>query len=146
MIRRPPRSTLFPYTTLFRSGHDGLAVFDGDLSILASGRSGFRCALRTAPQPDQPLVEGVMIGCRGPASRNQSGSHDVLVPCERATDDLDSRPRLAVGKCACVLNAHARNLVIDARAVIGDLARLPLHLDRTRASINYQISGMRVQH
>src|SRR3712207_7806511 len=25
MIRRPPRSTLFPYTTLFRSG-DGLAV------------------------------------------------------------------------------------------------------------------------
>src|SRR6266496_3290506 len=24
MIRRPPRSTLFPYTTLFRSGHDVL--------------------------------------------------------------------------------------------------------------------------
>ena len=24
MIRRPPRSTLFPYTTLFRSGQDGL--------------------------------------------------------------------------------------------------------------------------
>src|SRR2546426_9271687 len=26
MIRRPPRSTLFPYTTLFRSRHDGLEV------------------------------------------------------------------------------------------------------------------------
>src|SRR3989441_12727304 len=25
MIRRPPRSTLFPYTTLFRSEHQGLA-------------------------------------------------------------------------------------------------------------------------
>src|SRR5688572_31882384 len=25
MIRRPPRSTLFPYTTLFRSGIDALA-------------------------------------------------------------------------------------------------------------------------
>src|SRR5260221_3484443 len=25
MIRRPPRSTLFPYTTLFRSGFDGPA-------------------------------------------------------------------------------------------------------------------------
>src|SRR3712207_7276274 len=24
MMRRPPRSTLFPYTTLFRSGADGL--------------------------------------------------------------------------------------------------------------------------
>src|SRR5258708_32027763 len=26
MIRRPPRSTLFPYTTLFRSHHGGHAV------------------------------------------------------------------------------------------------------------------------
>src|SRR3989454_4882414 len=26
MIRRPPRSTLFPYTTLFRSNGDGVAV------------------------------------------------------------------------------------------------------------------------
>src|SRR3712207_8723214 len=28
MIRRPPRSTLFPYTTLFRSLEDGLARAD----------------------------------------------------------------------------------------------------------------------
>src|SRR3712207_8927106 len=26
MIRRPPRSTLFPYTTLFRSGRSGAAL------------------------------------------------------------------------------------------------------------------------
>src|ERR1039457_4861872 len=32
MIRRPPRSTLFPYTTLFRSGgvSEGLQVAGGD--------------------------------------------------------------------------------------------------------------------
>src|SRR2546426_9094125 len=29
MIRRPPRSTLFPYTTLFRSLHFFIAVPDG---------------------------------------------------------------------------------------------------------------------
>src|SRR2546422_8899469 len=29
MIRRPPRSTLFPYTTLFRSGRDGEAEGPG---------------------------------------------------------------------------------------------------------------------
>src|SRR5688572_31310198 len=29
MIRRPPRSTLFPYTTLFRSYQDGIEI-DGD--------------------------------------------------------------------------------------------------------------------
>src|SRR5256885_9834570 len=29
MIRRPPRSTLFPYTTLFRSQHDNVAEVRG---------------------------------------------------------------------------------------------------------------------
>src|SRR5690348_17366963 len=29
MLRRPPRSTLFPYTTLFRSGSDATAAVHG---------------------------------------------------------------------------------------------------------------------
>src|SRR2546422_6117634 len=33
MIRRPPRSTLFPYTTLFRS-RDGLAVADRQRGVV----------------------------------------------------------------------------------------------------------------
>src|SRR2546422_4868000 len=37
MIRRPPRSTLFPYTTLFRSSHSALA--DSRKGLL--GRLGF---------------------------------------------------------------------------------------------------------
>src|SRR3712207_7422888 len=32
MIRRPPRSTLFPYTTLFRSGGVGTDLRRGELS------------------------------------------------------------------------------------------------------------------
>src|SRR3712207_8289002 len=31
MIRRPPRSTLFPYTTLFRSADDAVVADDGEL-------------------------------------------------------------------------------------------------------------------
>src|SRR2546421_1321860 len=36
MIRRPPRSTLFPYTTLFRSGSDGAVgvVADEDVPVV----------------------------------------------------------------------------------------------------------------
>src|SRR2546427_7218431 len=34
MIRRPPRSTLFPYTTLFRSTIGSGIVFDTDTGIL----------------------------------------------------------------------------------------------------------------
>src|SRR2546430_11497680 len=53
MIRRPPRSTLFPYTTLFRSDHGrvGDAVHDGVEGVFVVGRGGefreeFRRALR----------------------------------------------------------------------------------------------------
>src|SRR5256886_10352447 len=35
MIRRPPRSTLFPYTTLFRSEHGFADTEHGDLAMLA---------------------------------------------------------------------------------------------------------------
>src|SRR3712207_7338435 len=40
MIRRPPRSTLFPYTTLFRSAHEvpqALRAQDGDLEVAVAG-------------------------------------------------------------------------------------------------------------
>src|SRR2546429_6535600 len=33
MIRRPPRSTLFPYTTLFRSGHETVRCAVEDLQV-----------------------------------------------------------------------------------------------------------------
>src|SRR3712207_7010688 len=36
MIRRPPRSTLFPYTTLFRSPIQGLLLLARNFSILTS--------------------------------------------------------------------------------------------------------------
>src|SRR3712207_8649170 len=37
MIRRPPRSTLFPYTTLFRSGADGVDRLAADSLHRAAG-------------------------------------------------------------------------------------------------------------
>src|SRR3712207_8996311 len=37
MIRRPPRSTLFPYTTLFRSRHGNLHRDDGPAVLHANG-------------------------------------------------------------------------------------------------------------
>src|SRR3712207_7461443 len=38
MIRRPPRSTLFPYTTLFRSGTDGaFHILATDLRVWGRG-------------------------------------------------------------------------------------------------------------
>src|SRR5690606_39517055 len=35
MIRRPPRSTLFPYTTLFRSNHRKLLTVDSHVAFVS---------------------------------------------------------------------------------------------------------------
>src|SRR5947209_19326427 len=39
MIRRPPRSTLFPYTTLFRSMREGMQFLRGHREIVTLGLS-----------------------------------------------------------------------------------------------------------
>src|SRR3712207_8712698 len=65
MIRRPPRSTLFPYTTLFRSSRD---LGGGELlparDVGGSARSAVSVRLRRATvelgllyRPDQPLQD-----------------------------------------------------------------------------------------
>src|SRR2546422_7484584 len=45
MIRRPPRSTLFPYTTLFRSPHHSLTDPDGRPSLAQTGAGTLRYAV-----------------------------------------------------------------------------------------------------
>src|SRR2546427_3681810 len=42
MIRRPPRSTLFPYTTLFRSGDDTLGAGRPFLGVPGLGCASFK--------------------------------------------------------------------------------------------------------
>src|SRR2546430_14794303 len=51
MIRRPPRSTLFPYTTLFRSGVKSLWEFHqaADPARIARNHDGCGAAIRVAP-------------------------------------------------------------------------------------------------
>src|SRR4051794_41469120 len=53
MIRRPPRSTLFPYTTLFRSGR----------GVRAVGRDAGRC--RGERHQQVPGAEAALGGVRG---------------------------------------------------------------------------------
>src|SRR3712207_7610155 len=43
MIRRPPRSTLFPYTTLFRSDCGTVTSSASVLQMMGEGDSGSRC-------------------------------------------------------------------------------------------------------
>src|SRR2546422_4980311 len=53
MIRRPPRSTLFPYTTLFRSPQRSQAVAERLGGILAAA-----IAVEDEPGPRAPAADG----------------------------------------------------------------------------------------
>src|SRR3712207_6880317 len=86
MIRRPPRSTLFPYTTLFRSGRPG---------------------------PLQRLPRGLRDGCRRPRSALRGDLRDALARggrrSEEHTSELQSRQYLV---CRLLLEKKKKNYVI----------------------------------
>src|SRR2546422_6375747 len=94
MIRRPPRSTLFPYTTLFRSAivpvsqaelerGDAVAALWEDAFLPVRG-FWLRDALDLAPAPVDVVLEGsgLVVSAVKPA---QQGSPLVL-RCYNATD------------------------------------------------------------
>src|SRR3712207_7914447 len=76
MIRRPPRSTLFPYTTLFRSAepHRGLG-----------GEGGW---------PGRPFRRRAAHGQVRPPARS-------LAPPDRRSDDAERHPPRSVGHRPC---------------------------------------------
>src|SRR3712207_7407524 len=90
MVRRPPRSTLFPYTTLFRSGVvlALVDVVDGRLRHVPAprpaGSSWVRSPLPSLPAPFPPHARGCPCACTA-RSRSRSEEH---------TSELQSRQYL----------------------------------------------------
>src|SRR2546426_12214460 len=90
MIRRPPRSTLFPYTTLFRSVFDGIVSHSGH-------------AYRTTSKPEAAVVaeseRSVMVGFaervrkEGVPIREVSvGSTPAMAAAEHLAGVTEARP------------------------------------------------------
>src|SRR5688572_31814350 len=75
MIRRPPRSTLFPYTTLFRSMEDR----DGNLTIFADS-AGFLKSVTDAVGKSITLGYGVngVYGASDRKSTRLNSSHSQI--------------------------------------------------------------------
>src|SRR3712207_6865590 len=98
MIRRPPRSTLFPYTTLFRS----LRPFSTVLSR------------RTRRRPPEKCCDTRRLAVGAPGPPNAEGRpHEGPARSEEHTSELQSRQYLV---CRLLLeknNNHGNNQIAD---------------------------------
>src|SRR5262249_56152149 len=94
MIRRPPRSTLFPYTTLFRSGGELLHVATADVVFLLG-------------QHDDGAAFRRLVGKRGE------------LRCVREITIVDSRQRDELG-CLAIAESNGASFVEKERV---DIAR-----------------------
>src|SRR5260370_15102045 len=63
MIRRPPRSTLFPYTTLFRSLEDPARDLVEEVPVVGHGHHGARI-LRRSEEHTSELQSHLNLVCR----------------------------------------------------------------------------------
>src|SRR3712207_7369880 len=96
MIRRPPRSTLFPYTTLFRSVGRGRA-----------SRIGPEVRLEFAPAAARSLSRPPHCNTRAGASRAYGRAGRAQPRSEEHTSELQSRQYLV---CRLLLEKKKHNL------------------------------------
>src|SRR2546430_12768249 len=87
MIRRPPRSTLFPYTTLFRSWR----------MLIQQDLRASRVTLREAVSAGEPLNPEVIARVReawGITIRDGYGQTETTARSEEHTSELQSQSKL----------------------------------------------------
>src|SRR3989441_1590468 len=80
MIRRPPRSTLFPYTTLFRSAFSGRAR-----------QTKIASAMRIADSPKRATCDTVDGLVRGSEDHSYVGSAEAVSVDEHVPDPCRAR-------------------------------------------------------
>src|SRR2546429_9246782 len=101
MIRRPPRSTLFPYTTLFRSaGADGLKLFPAEIIPPAVFK-----AWRAVFPADTLLLAVGGVGVDNIAAYREAGASGYGIGSALYKP---GRPAAEIGKLATALVAAAK--------------------------------------
>src|SRR5256885_8064766 len=75
MIRRPPRSTLFPYTTLFRSKVIGFQEEENAAAGLPANRFNFLLLQRLRQK------DGAPVRPRRPDKRSEEHTSELQSPC-----------------------------------------------------------------
>src|SRR3712207_953089 len=119
MIRRPPRSTLFPYTTLFRSEAEKIIFSDvlcangKDYMIVKTGRFGRylaspleedsnKISLKNIPIPMEQLKQGkVFVKEALEESLKKKAGHRTDMKTETGAAYLLKEGRFEIGRASC---------------------------------------------
>src|SRR3712207_7325957 len=94
MIRRPPRSTLFPYTTLFRSVHRPEVVLGGALDLDVGGRLATALRRLDPPRPGEELAGQRLRDAHHVLGRALGDHAPAVLRSEEHTSELQSRQYL----------------------------------------------------
>src|SRR3712207_8784307 len=97
MIRRPPRSTLFPYTTLFRSTAKAAPKeIKTDILVIGGGASGITAAVRAATLGEKVILMEKMPNIDRKSTRLNSShaniSYAVFCLKKKKTIQLHEQP------------------------------------------------------
>src|SRR5260221_13762846 len=107
MIRRPPRSTLFPYTTLFRSRkklqdtYAELPIFPGPVNVLVSDKQSPNPEMKSAPPvarlflgkvPESHLPRGAIPSLKTEGKNSAAGGIAVSGQGSRRFGGSNERP------------------------------------------------------
>src|SRR3712207_8842365 len=90
MIRRPPRSTLFPYTTLFRSSGLSLTLVPLDVTRCVCATQDFSAKLAESGKPAAVVVARLIAAYFASSSAKESRP----LRSEEHTSELQSRQYL----------------------------------------------------
>src|SRR2546430_5061945 len=102
MIRRPPRSTLFPYTTLFRSGaEEGQGI--GEPARRGAAARGFRTR---SEEHTSELQSQSNLVCRLLLEKKKKQPHPSVTPCTKKPKPHRQLSRSPILPCMCDRQLH----------------------------------------
>src|SRR2546425_2620826 len=137
MIRRPPRSTLFPYTTLFRSDPPPAPVFEEEVerdAPAAAVGADLALAARLGDRGHVETHEGPYVA-HGPARGRRDQRHDLLAR-ERRDDLLDAR----IGRTRGAVHLPQE---VELLREVGDERRLGERVEAVRSAARGNGDGAR---